>query len=99
MYKALEDVLMMARNRASAGKGRERHATGEPFERQPICQELRHMGLEPAIYQVRKKALELLRFKGKRARDRRTAELLDIIVYAAAAVIVNEEGKDVYKTP
>ncbi|MBV6343102.1 hypothetical protein [Candidatus Magnetobacterium casense] len=99
MYKALEDVLMMARNRAAAGKGRERHGTGEPFHQQPICQELRHMGLEPAIYQVRKKALELLRFKGKRARDRRTAELLDIIVYAAAAVIVNEEGQDGSKTP
>ena len=49
------------------------------------------MGLEPAMYQVRKKALELLRFKGKRARERRTDEMLDIIVYTAAAILVNEE--------
>lgn len=91
-YKALNDILAMAHNRASAGKGQQRHGSNEPFEQQPICTELRKMGLEPAIYQIRKKALELLRFKGKKGKERRTNELLDIIVYAAAAVIINEEG-------
>ena len=92
LYTSLEDILTMARNRAAVGKGRLRHATGEPFEQQPICTELRKMGLEPAIYQIRKKSLECLRFKGLKGRERRTNELLDVIVYAAAAVIVNEEG-------
>lgn len=78
-----------AYERVSIGKGAERHADGQPFEQQDICTELRLFGLSPAIYQIRKKAKELLRFN---RRTKQIEELQDIIVYAAAAIIVCKEG-------
>lgn len=104
-YTSLRKVLKQAELRASEGKGKERHAVkGVSFEHQPICAEAREMGIAPNVYQIRKKALEANRFtklyyeKGHRstpgAGDLRKAalnELLDIIVYAAATVLVLEE--------
>jgi len=37
-YQKLQDVLDRAFEQASIGKGKERHATNEPFESQLICE-------------------------------------------------------------
>lgn len=84
-YQELKFVLDRAYIRASEGKGKERHASDNtPFEEQQIVQDLKEMKTAaPACFQIRKKALEALRLDDKAA----IGELLDIIVYASAAVI------------
>jgi len=82
-YKSLMRVLDQAFSRASEGKGKIRHATDEPFEHQQLCRDLKALGISPALYQIRKKALEASRLPYQQTRN----ELLDIIVYAAAAII------------
>lgn len=87
-YLSLRKVLDLAYKRSSSGKGKERHADNNPFEQQPICTELRTMhDTAPAVYQIRKKALESLRLQPETA----IRELLDVMVYAAAAVIYLQE--------
>lgn len=85
-YELLAQVLDDALDQAQSGKGRERHARpGQPFESQPIVRGNEELGTtHGAIAQVRKKALESLRLPV----DRAVAELLGVIVYAAAAIIV-----------
>lgn len=87
-YELLDNVLQYALKRASQGKGKRRHATDRPFHQQPICEEIRLLGTEAAVYQIRKKALESLRLSKLAAAE----ELHDVIVYAAAACIVLVEG-------
>jgi hypothetical protein len=90
-YKSLEVALELALIRASKGKGKIRHANDKPFEHQDICEEVRYFGIAGNLQQIRKKARELARFDMEEAQ---VNELLDIIVDAAAAVIVlNEEMK------
>ena len=82
-YKSLEDTLHLALLRASVGKGADRHANDNLFEEQDILTEMEFLGIEPAIFQIRKKAKEALRLSKEAAKN----EFLDIIVYAAAVVI------------
>ena len=87
-YEALAAALDAALVQAAAGKGAERHADGQPFERQPLCAELLAQGHPGfAIGQARKKLLESLRLPPERA----AAELLGAIVYAAAAWWVTQQ--------
>jgi hypothetical protein len=86
-YLELHRTLIEAYKRASEGKGRERHATDNNFLDQPIITEGKHFGISPHLYQIRKKALEVLRME----KDAAQRELLDIIVYAAAAYLVLKE--------
>lgn len=93
-YKSLRSVLDEAFNHASAGKGLERHACGEPFEQQTICQTARAHGIGFCTGQAEKKGREshrLLPMDG--GVDRAVSELLGAINYLAAAVIVIREGK------
>ncbi len=89
-YSSLVDVLSRALIRASAGKGKERHADDNAFNKQPIVTEL-HAMKHPggAVFQIRKKALEALRLDLDRAQN----EMLDVIVYAAAVWIYLEETR------
>jgi phage terminase large subunit GpA-like protein len=84
-YKALSQALQKAFLRAAKGKGAQRHGDDRPFEQQDLCEELRALGYALASYQIRKKAKELLRLSPRA----RSNEALDIIVYAAAIVIVS----------
>ena len=84
LYRALEEVLVQALNRCALGKGKERHATDNRFEEQPIITEGDILGIHPHIFQIRKKCLEVLRMDT----DAAQRELLDVIVYAAAAHII-----------
>ena len=86
-YTELERVLTEAKLRASVGKGAIRHGSDVPFERQEMCLELKTFGITPAVVQIRKKAKECLRLRG----EHQINELLDVIVYAASAVIVLQE--------
>lgn len=89
-YQSLVNVLDEAYNRASQGKGKERHATGQDFDEQPIVTEGNNFYVYGNLQQIRKKALEIVRLPKERGRD----ELLDIIVYAAASVIIMDKRKE-----
>lgn len=88
-YEALAIVLQMAYNQAALGKGKIRHAEGKNFDKQDICEELRIFGsISPALFQARKKIKETLRITSTNGAK---MELLDAIVYLAAAIIVLDE--------
>ena len=91
-YRSLREVLDMALEQAQGGKGLERHANGLPFDQQPICQGGRRFGVGCLIYQAWKKSHEtpvlLALDNGK---ERAVRELLGVINYAAAAIIVLQE--------
>jgi len=84
-YENLYKVLVMAGVRASEGKGRERHSHGEPFIDQYICRAPKIFGLGSLLYQIGKKNEEIVNLDFA---DEKINELLDIIVYAAAGVIL-----------
>ena len=88
-YEVLERVLFLAYKQASEGKGKDRHAgVGVPFSEQPIITELDLCGIGASVYQIRKKAQEVMRLPKELA----MIELLDIIVYACAAYLYLEGG-------
>lgn len=93
-YSSLAAVLREAFEQASNGKGRERHASGEPFEQQTICQTIRAHGVGFGTGQAEKKGRESHKLlKMDNGRERAVAELLGAINYLAAAVIVIREGR------
>jgi hypothetical protein len=92
-YHRLAGVYSNAIDQAATGKGRERHASNEPFEEQLICLISRHLGenaglLGGPLFQVIKKAFEVPRLPTKEAKLR---ELYGVMNYAAAAAILAEE--------
>lgn len=89
-YSILFTVLWEASDRASHGKGKDRHANNKPFDQQPIVMEGENFGINGNLQQIRKKCLECLRLDYTRARN----ELLDVIVYAAASVIILDKQQD-----
>ena len=93
-YDSLRAIYAMALEQAQGGKGKERHANGLPFDQQPICQGGRRFGVGCLIYQAWKKAHETpVLLKMDNGRERAIRELLGVINYAAAAIIVLQEGK------
>ena len=90
-YHILFDVLREALDQAQLGKGKERHQKGDtPFDRQPILEIARMVGLGSAAGQVIKKTQEATRLP----KDRAIKELLGAINYAAACIILLEEQED-----
>lgn len=84
-YELLAIVLDDAIAQAQDGKGKDRHACGEPFEDQQIVQLGEWMGsTQFEVGQACKKAIESTRLPYERAR----AELLGAINYLGAAVIL-----------
>ena len=93
-YDSLRAIYAMALEQAQGGKGRERHANGLPFDRQPICQGGRRFGVGCLIYQAWKKAHETpVLMTMDNGTERAIRELLGVINYAAAAILVIKEGK------
>lgn len=90
-YGSLQRVLDLALEQASAGKGKERHATTQgvfrPFHEQPICSIGRMTGVGYNIGQAMKKGHEACELPTERAKT----ELLGAINYLAAAYILMEE--------
>ena len=93
-YDSLRAIYAMALEQAQGGKGKERHANGQPFDQQPICQGGRRFGAGCLIYQAWKKAHETpVLMTMDNGTERAIRELLGVINYAAAAIIVLQEGK------
>lgn len=92
-YASLADVLNRAFAQAATGKGSERHAQGQPFERQPMQDLIRLHGVGFATGQASKKAQEAHRLPRARA----VAELLGSINYLAGAIIAIEAGDTHHK--
>lgn len=86
-YDPLGRVLLLAYEQAASGKGKERHANSKPFNRQPIMEIARMVGIGYQLGQAMKKAQEASRLPNERAR----AELLGAINYLAAAYLLLEE--------
>ena len=91
-YQKLVEIYEMAYKRAAEGKGHLRHYRGEPYTEQWICRGIRSFGLGGAQFQIGKKNEEINVLETK---DQKINELLDIINYAAAGIIVlMEEEKE-----
>lgn len=85
-YERLAKVLFDALDQAAHGKGRERHATDEPFEKQGSARRNKnHRG--SALGQAEKKIEECERLEPGAKRR----EILGAIVYAAIEVITLED--------
>lgn len=93
-YVKLRSVLDKAYEQSAHGKGKERHANDKPFDRQPILEIGRMVGPGFALGQVMKKAQEASGMAGRSSFEAAQAELLGVIVYAAAAHILLDELAD-----
>lgn len=90
-YDKLAAVLCNAFNQAATGKGRERHADGQPFEQQPAVRLCEQVGVGFALGQASKKILESQRLRP----DAAVHELLGAINYLASAVIhIEREARE-----
>lgn len=84
-YEALARALTDAYDRASVGKGAERHANRKPFTEQPIFAIAEKRGLGFLLGQVDKKLDEGPRLP---TAEQFRNEVLDCIVYLAALAIM-----------
>lgn len=89
-YEKLHAVFQLAIDQAAHGKGKERHASGEPFHEQPICYMTRQVGIGGPLYQAMKKTREAYRLFSMRPTAAKF-EILGAMNYLAAAVIVLNE--------
>lgn len=87
-YSSLNLVLERAYDQAAYGKGRDRHAQGQPFEEQPMQLLCQLYGPGFALGQAAKKMQEAQRLELEPA----VKELLGAINYIAGAII-HLEGK------
>jgi len=87
-YDDLFYILMEAYERAAIGKGHQRHSGGEPFNQQWILRGSRRFGIGSLSYQIGKKNEEIECLETMEAKVK---ELLDIMVYAAAEIILLRE--------
>jgi len=93
-YEKVASVLQQALEQTQSGKGKERHATVEPFTDQKIMHGARLCGLAGMSYQVFKKVTEAQRqaeggnFKGA------YSNLQGAIIYAAAQYIRTMEMEE-----
>jgi hypothetical protein len=86
-YKSLRAVLERAFRRAAFGKGNKRHSRGdETFDEQYIIRGATSFGIGGLYFQIGKKLEESVKMVG----DERINELLDIIIYSAAAIMITE---------
>lgn len=90
-YDALVGILNAAFDQASSGKGKERHANGRPFDRQPIMEMGRMTGPGALSSQAMKKTQEALGMVSRGDYAEAERELLGAIIYAAAAVLLVKE--------
>lgn len=95
-YALLRDILASAVDQASHGKGRERHANGRPFDRQPIMEIGRMLSsvCDGELYQVIKKAQEASGMISRGELDAAERELFGVINYAGAAILLVREHKE-----
>ena len=86
-YDCLGDVLARAYEQAAVGKGAERHASGKPFDDQPMQHLIELYGIGFALGQAGKKMQEAQRMD----KDAAVRELLGAINYIAGTIIYLEK--------
>lgn len=92
MYEPLRSILNQAYEQAASGKGRERHANGRPFDRQPIAEIGRMVGIGFNLGQSIKKQQEAKGMLDRGETDAAIRELLGAINYTASAVMLLRES-------
>lgn len=90
-YEPLKAVLARALEQAAHGKGKDRHANGQPFMDQPIMTIARMVGPGFHIGQAMKKAQEANTMAGRGHAQNAVFELLGAVNYLAAAILLIEE--------
>lgn len=95
-YGPLARVLEDAYEQSAAGKGKERHANGRPFLKQPIMEIGRMLSstCDGQLYQAIKKAQEASGMIAREDFEAAERELLGGIVYLAAAVLLVREKRN-----
>lgn len=94
-YIPLRMALEAAYNQATEGKGKERHANAKPFDKQPIMEIGRMVGIGYHLGQAMKKAQESKGMLDRKNNEAAQAELLGAINYLAAAwVMIQEENNN-----
>jgi hypothetical protein len=91
MYQPLKTVLMLAYQQAALGKGKERHASGKPFMRQPMMEICRSHGMGFATGQADKKSQEAIGMVARGEHDAAKFEILGAINYLAGAYLLIDE--------
>lgn len=86
-YETLGHELNEAYIQSSLGKGKERHANGRPFDRQPILELARLYGPGFTAGQSAKKTQEALGMAARGEFERAIAEVHGAIVYLAATAL------------
>lgn len=90
-YADLREVFDRALERATDGKGAERHANGAMLDDQPFVAFAKSLpGISAHTYQIMKKAHEAAHLYERHAKESAVKELLDVMTYAAACVLVIE---------
>jgi hypothetical protein len=89
-YESLWKILVRAHNQAAYGKGKKRHATGQPFEEQPIMEIMETVEGGFGSGQALKKIRESTRLGPVEA----VTELLGAIVYLGAVIIFLEKKEE-----
>jgi len=90
-YEPVLDVLIQALDQTQSGKGKERHASDNPFLEQEIMNGARCCGLGSMIFQVRKKALEAERLAYNGEFQKAKTDTLGSIIYDVALYLRIEE--------
>lgn len=94
--RKVNEVIHQAMLRCFSGKGKERHNIEGTvdFIDQPLMEISRRVGIGGPLYQVHKKAYEAHDMVRKGDFERARNELLDIIIYTAATVLLLDEQKE-----
>ena len=92
-YEKLSNVLAAAYCQAAGGKGKERHARGRPFDKQPIMEISRMVGPGYTTGQAMKKLQEAKAMMDRSQFAAAKAEALGAINYAAAFFLLIEEAE------
>lgn len=94
--RKVSEIIHQAMLRCFSGKGKERHNIEGTvdFMDQPLMEISRRTGIGGPLYQVHKKAYEAHDMVRKGDSERARNELLDIIIYTAATVLLLDEQKE-----
>jgi len=90
-YEQVLRVLELALQQTQSGKGKERHASDNPFLEQEIMNGARCCGLGAMVFQVRKKALEAARLAQRGEFQKAKIDVLGSIIYDVALYLRIEE--------
>lgn len=93
-YENLLRILNNAYKQAAIGKGKDRHARGKPFDKQPIMEISRMVGAGYATGQAMKKLQEAKSMLDKGNFEGAKAEALGAINYSAAFYLLIEEAQE-----